>query len=283
MQTRLAIIGALLALAVGGGAAWWETAERPPSPPPEATEAEPEPEAPLPVPPVPPRIAEGADYEHCLAMLRDDPDGASAFADAWEATGGGEGAAHCHALAEITLGDPAAGATALEKLARESHAPALPRAQVYGQAVQAWLMADDADRAYNAATAAIALSPQDPELLIDRSIAAATTGRYLDAIDDLSAALKLDPKRADALTFRAAAWRHEEKLDRAQDDIERALSIDPENPEAFLERGILRQRRGDRAGAQTDWEKAIALSPDTATADLAQQNLSLLEAGPSGR
>jgi tetratricopeptide (TPR) repeat protein len=235
----------------------------------------------LPVPPVPPRIAEGADYEHCLAMLANDPDGANAFADAWEATGGGEGAAHCHALAQITLGNTMDGAQMLETLAGTSSAPPLARAQIFGQAVQAWLLADDAARAYAAASRAIELSPADPELLIDRSIAAATSGRYLDAVDDLSRALKLDPKRADALTLRAAAWRYEGKLDAAQDDVDRALELNPEYPEAYLERGILRQRRGDRAGAQADWEHAISLSPDTATADLAQQNLALLEAGPA--
>jgi hypothetical protein len=36
-------------------------------------------------------------------------------------------------------------------------------------------------------------------------------------------------------------------------------------------------------GARTDWERAISLSPDSATADLAQQNLALLEAGPVQR
>ena len=66
-------------------------------------------------------------------------------------------------------------------------------------------------------------------------------------------------------------------------DVGRALDLDPEDPDAFLERGILRQRRGDPAGARKDWEKAVALSPDSATGDLAQQNLALLEAGPDRR
>jgi regulator of sirC expression with transglutaminase-like and TPR domain len=58
---------------------------------------------------------------------------------------------------------------------------------------------------------------------------------------------------------------------------------DPDNAEALLERGILRQRHDDRAGARRDWERAIELSPDSTTADLAQQNLALLEAGPDRR
>ena len=102
-------------------------------------------------------------------------------------------------------------------------------------------------------------------------------------MDDLTHALDLDPRRADALVFRGAAWRHLGHPELAQDDIDRAFAQDPENPDALLERGILRQRRGDREGARRDWEHAIALSPDTATGDLAQQNLALLEAGPDRR
>jgi regulator of sirC expression with transglutaminase-like and TPR domain len=237
----------------------------------------------LPVPPTPPRVAQGEDYERCLTMLGTDPTGADAFADAWEATGGGEGAMHCHALAEIAIGNPQTGADMLEKLANASRAPSLARASVYGQAVQAWLMADDPARAYAAATLALTLAPNDPGYLIDRSVAAATMERYLDAIADLNSALKIDPRRAEALVFRAAAWRHENRLDLAMADIERAVSIEPNNAEALLERGILRERTGNREGARADWESAIALAPGTATADLAQQNLGLLEAGPRAR
>lgn len=235
----------------------------------------------LPVPPMPPRIAEGEDYERCLAMLSDDPAGANAFADAWQATGGGDGALHCQALAEIALGNTETGADMLEKLAGASHAPALARAAVYAQAVQAWLMADDPARAYGAATLAIALSPNDPDLMIDRSIAAATEGRYMDAIDDLNHVLALNPNRVDALVYRAAAWRREEHLKEAQADIDRAITLNPDYPEALLERGILRERSGDRAGARADWQRVIDLAPGAATADLAQQNLGLLEAGPA--
>ncbi len=237
----------------------------------------------LPVPPTLPRIAEGEDYDRCLGLLNADPAGANAFADAWEATGGGDGATHCRALAEITLGEPEKGAELMDKLASASHGSAAARASVYGQAGQAWLMAGEPGRAFGSATLALSLTPDDPGLLIDRSIAAASLERYDDAVDDLTHALDLDPHRADALVFRGAAWRHLNQLELAQDDIDRAFAQDPENPDALLERGILRQRRGDRDGARQDWEHAIALSPNTATGDLAQQNLALLEAGPNRR
>lgn len=237
----------------------------------------------LPTPPIPPRIAEGEDYDRCLGMLSTDPTGANVFADAWEATGGGEGATHCRALAEITLGASDKGAELMEKLANNSHGQLVARASIYGQAGQAWLMAGEPGRAFGAATLALSLTPDDPGLLIDRSIAAATLERYDDAVDDLTHALDFDPQRTDALVFRGAAWRHLNEMGLAQDDIDRAFAQDPENPDAFLERGILRQRRGDRDGARQDWERAITLLPNSATGDLAQQNLALLEAGPDQR
>ncbi len=279
MRTRGTLIAAAGLLIVAASAvAVWEL--RPSSP---VAVEEAESGEPLPIPPVPPRIAEGPDYERCLGMLAGDPEGANSFADAWEATGGGEGATHCLALAKLQLGDVEAGALMLEKLARTSKAPAAARATVYGQADQAWLMAGDASQALTDATLALTLSPDDPDLLIDRSVAAATLGHYDDAVDDLSHALELDGKRPDALVLRAAAWRHEGHLDLAQDDVDRALAQDPDNPEAYLERGILRQRKGDRAGAHADWMQAKTLAPDSATSDLAEQNLALLEAGPDRR
>lgn len=270
-----AMAGIALVLALLAGAAWWALH-------PEST-APAESDETLPLPPVPPRIAQGPDYERCLGMLNTDPSGARTFADAWFATGGGEGATHCLALATIALGEPDAGAEEMDKLAGSSRAPAAARAAIYGQAAQAWLIAGAPDRALASTTLALTMTPDDPDLLIDRSIADATLERYADAVDDLTQALGIEPRRPDALVFRAAARRHLSQLDLAQDDIDRAFVLDPDNPDALLERGILRQRRGDRTGARQDWEHAVQLSPDTPTGDLARQNLALLDAGPERR
>ena len=282
MKTRNAIIGgiALLALVAAAGSTWYVLGA---SVTDSDISADLSDDGPLPIPPVPPRIAEGHDYETCLGMLTNDPAGAETFAEAWEATGGGDGATHCLGLATIALGDPDKGAKILQDLADASHGTAVSRATVYGQADQAWLMADEPDQAFGAATMALSLSPDDPDLLVDRAVAAGLLERYQDSVDDLTHALDVDPKRADAYVFRGSAWRHMGQLELAQDDIDRALILDPDRPDALLERGILRQRRNDRSGARDDWERAISLAPDSSTADLAQQNLALLEAGPSRR
>jgi tetratricopeptide (TPR) repeat protein len=234
----------------------------------------------LPIPPVPPRIAEGADYNRCLDMLDSDPSGADALAATMAANGGGDAAEHCHALAQVALGNIDDGAGLLDKLATSSTEPSSFRAVVFGQADQAWTMAGRPEQAFASASNALKLSPDDPDLLIGHAIAALTLLRYTDAADDVTHALELDPKRADALVLRATAWRHLQKLDQAKTDIDKAFALDPDDPDAFLERGIIRQRLGDLAGARMDWEQASTLAPDTSTGDLAQQNLALLAAGP---
>jgi tetratricopeptide (TPR) repeat protein len=278
--SRHALLGAavvVLAVALGGGWWWTNLEPRPPAPVPEASEEV------LPLPPEPPRVADSPDYEACLGKLRDDAQGALGFAESWEARGGGDGARHCSALALLALGEPERAGSRLEALAARSAAGAAARAAVFGQAGQAWMVAGQALRAHGAFTLALALTPSDPELLVDRAIAAGMLGRFADSLVDADAALAQDGQRAEAWVFRAAALRH---LDRAQEalrDIERALALEPGSPEALLERGILRQLQGDTAGARADWENVLANSPDSAAADLAQQNLALNAAGPARR
>ena len=274
MKSARSLLFALLAavfLLAGGGAAWWFLAR-------EADEV-----AELPLPPEPPRLADGAEYERCLAMLRDDPEGALSFAEAWEATGGGEGARHCAALAQLTVGEPERAAEQLERLAIGSAAGPAARAAVFAQAGQAWMMAGEAGRAFAATTMALTLSPNDADLLTDRSVSLGTMRRYSEALADLDRALAIDPDRTEALVFRAAALRNTDRVDEALVAVHRALAIAPDNPEALLERGILRQLRNDSAGARADWQRVLNLAPDTPTADLAQQNLALSEAGPTRR
>ena len=276
MSARGAAIGGLVALLLCAGGAGWHWVGHGSSP-----DAAPAAPASLPVPPVPPRLVQDPRYEQCLAMLENDPRGAAGFAEGW--TDGAEGAAHCRALAEVALGDVEIGAGDLQRIAATSLAPAPARAAVYEQAAQAWLMAGNAAEALGASTSALALAPDNEDLLVDRAVAAAALNRFEDARSDLTHALEIDPARVEALVLRATAWRHLGHLDLAQDDVDRALALDPENAEALLERGILRQRHDDAAGARGDWQRAIELAPNSATADLAEQNLALLAAGPADR
>ena len=271
-RPNIAIVTALLLTAAGGATVW----RYQPVEPEQVTTA-------LPVPPFPPRIANGGAYEHCLLVLADDPDSAKAIADGWTASGGGDGAAHCQGLALIATGHPDLGAKRLEALAQASMAPDLARATVYAQASQARLMANQPEQARDDATQAVALAPLDTELLIQRAVSLGVLGKWDAVIADLTRALTLDASRSDAVVLRAAAWRLSNRLDLASADADRAIGLDPDNAEALLERGIERQRLGDAVGARADWQRARGLDPNSTTADLAEQNLALLDAGPNQR
>jgi tetratricopeptide (TPR) repeat protein len=148
------------------------------------------------------------------------------------------------------------------------------------------------------ASSALALAPGNADFLVMRAMAATASGRDEMAIQDLNQVLLAsaripnaqisnagapDVGRGDALVLRAGVWRRRNRLDLASADMDRAIALDPDDPEALLERGILRQRLGDLDGARADWEHARAVDPNGPVADLAEQNLALLEAGPKRR
>jgi Flp pilus assembly protein TadD len=274
-SARPLLLGALAAAALGALAATAWLAFRPDDPL-IAEEA-------LPLPPEAPRLAEGPEVDTCFALLRRDAEEARIFAARWLSEEGGEAAVQCEALARLALGEARQAAEQLETLAMRSRASHAARAAVFAQAAQAWLLAGQGQRAFAASTLALTLTPDDPELLIDRAVALGSLGRHAEAVPDLDRALALDPERSEALVFRAATWRHLDRIEPARRDIERALALAPANPEALLERGILRQLMGDTEGARMDWERAIEVAPGSAAAELAEQNLALSEAGPARR
>jgi Flp pilus assembly protein TadD len=271
----------LILLAALAGGAWWMVA---PAPAPVAT-------APSTVPPATPAVAPerlpaepavadapaGSDYERCMALAVIEPARAHAEAERWVAEGGGDAARHCAATALLQLGEIERAAEILEALGREALAPADARAALLAQAGQLWLALGRPDRAYAAATLGLAARMDDPELLTDRAIAAASQGRFEEAVDDLSRVVDLRPDRAEPLVLRASAWRQLGQKALAEDDLARALALHPASPDALLERGLLRRDQRNLAAARADWETAIRLAPESAAAELARDHLAALD------
>ncbi len=217
-------------------------------------------------------------YERCLAHAKSDPEEAFEDAIAWRDAGGGPGALHCTALSLVGLGQFEEAAGRLEDLAQsmKTFAPAA-RADVLGQAARAWLSAGRATRAFAAASAGLALDPDNVELIVDRSEVLASAANYWEALDDLNRALELDPDQIDALIFRATAYRYVDALDLSRDDLSRALAMAPGNVDALVERGIVRRLDGDDVGARADWLRVLELAPTGAAADNARANLARLD------
>ncbi len=211
------------------------------------------------------------EYLACLKLARSAPAEAEASAKTWEEQGGAGPARHCRAVALARLGRFAEAAEMLERLIDE--VPTRMKAGVLTQAGQAWLMADDAERAFRAQTRALEFAPNDVELLIDRSITLAGLNRFWEAIDDLNRASDLARERPEIYVYRATAYRFVEAYDLALEDVNQALELDPSHPEALMERGILRYQEGDIRGARKDWQAVVDVAPNTPAAVAAKENL----------
>jgi len=221
-------------------------------------------------------------YARCMDEARQKPAAAFEDANAWRIAGGGHPAEHCADVALIGLGRYADAGTRLEALADAmSKGPTELRAEVLGQAGQSWLLAGDPARAGAALTAAIALTPNDPDLLTDRAEAFAGEKKYREAITDLDRAVALDGKRIDALVFRASAHRALAQYDLARRDVDAALRLVPNAPDALLERGNIRSLTGDGAGARQDWQRVVQVAPNSAAESAAKANLAKPDGAPS--
>lgn len=219
--------------------------------------------------------AQEATYDRCLTLAKTDPGAARDMAAKWSAQGGAHPADHCYAVALIGLRQYKPAAERLDKLAVAmlTVAPDSLRAEVLDQAGQAWLLAGDAARAYNDTGAALALAPNNPDILIDRAEAAGEAGWYDKAVADLNDVLKADPRRVDALIYRATAYRALNKLDPALADADAAVRLAPSSAQAVLERGNIRGLKGDVEGARHDWQTTMTLAPGSAAALAAKANL----------
>jgi tetratricopeptide (TPR) repeat protein len=221
-------------------------------------------------------------YARCMEEARRKPAAAFDDANAWRIAGGGHPAEHCADVALIGLGRYAEAAGKLEALADTmTKGPAELRAQVLDQAGQSWLLAGEPARAAAVLSTALALTPDDADLLIDRAEALAGEKNYREAVADLDAALKLDGKRVDALVFRASAHRSLEEYDQARRDIDAALRLAPDQPDALLERGNIRGITGDEAGARKDWQRVAQVAPNSAAEGAARANLAKLDGTPA--
>lgn len=280
----------LLALGLSAGGFWLVGGDDPPAPEPavpaaveRAAQAAPARAAPEAQRPQPRPLAEpDGGYDRCMALALADPEQGVAEARRWRAEGGGEAAAHCEAMARLRAGDGEGAAEILEALGRGAFAPAEARAALLAQASQIWLEAGDFPRAYAAITQALILRPDDPDLLTDRAVIAASDGRFQEAIDDLTRVIDLRSILAEPYVLRASAWRQLGQMALARDDVARALTREPLNQEAWLESGFLKREANDLAGARRDWEQTVRIAPDTATAALAARNIVLLTAQPEG-
>jgi len=106
---------------------------------------------------------------------------------------------------------------------------------------------------------ALALAPNNPQLLAARAGAYADAGDDARAAADLAQAVALAPKSAEALMAQANAFIRADDFDRARQTLDDLIQSNPGADNAYFERGRLSLYRGDFATAIADFERASAV------------------------
>lgn len=214
----------------------------------------------------------------CVERAEALPDFALAEAKLWERQGGGADARLCQALAQMLRGDWEAAAPMLEASAAElTREPLVARANLWSRAATAWSKLHQNDKAEAALGQALALTPKDTQILMDRAILRAGAERYWDAVADLDKVVTHAPKMAEAWLLRGQAYHVLAQDTKAMSDVLQALQLSPQNSEALLLRGNLYAAKSDMVHAKQDWESVRRVAPGSPAAQVALENLNSLD------
>lgn len=236
-----------------------------------------------------------ARYSDCMDLAARTPDKAINKALVWQNEQGGIAARHCEALGLFYLAEYMEAAARLERIAEDMRvgkdmpvrlgkrmvATASMLADMYGQAANAWLMADEIVQAESAIDSALSLtingSAQEADLMVDRARIAAADEDFELALTDLEKVLKQDPGRKNILVLIAAAARGTGQFVRAEMAITEYQILYPEQTDGHLERGNLFDAQGLTAEARLSWLEVLALSETGLDADAARANIERID------
>lgn len=190
----------------------------------------------------------------CEALAGTAPDQAYEAGRAWVAESPVIEARYCLASAAYAVGRPQLAAEQFAAVARNlAGRPKEEQALAQSDAGNAWLLAGDPERALAAFQSALAFSPEDPQLRIDRARAYAYKTDWRRAEEDLNFAIDALGPAPLTLTLRAEARLQQGAAHLAVLDAEEALQLaktEPEMVEALLVRGRAIQARDQQAAAQ---------------------------------
>ena len=124
----------------------------------------------------------------------------------------------------------------------------------------------DYDKAIEAYTSAITLTPNFAIAYYNRGNAYYSKGQYDRAIENFNKMIAINPNDADAYYNRGIAYAKKGQYDRAIEDYNKAISINPNYAKAYNNRGFAYDKKGQYDRAIEDYNKAIALNPNDADA-----------------
>lgn len=222
--------------------------------------------------------SEEARFKECAALVKSDAQKAVSTASEWRINGGGVVARQCLGLAYAELGRWAPAATAFEQAAREAEkAQDARRADFWVQSGNAWLAADEGEKAKAAFDAALAVNSLTPELRgevhLDRARAAVSLGDLKAARIDIDRGLQLAAKDPFAWYLSAGLALREGNMAKANADIAKAVELAPDSPDVLLYAGTIAGTSGDIAAAKTFYNKVVRLAPNSEAARAAKAAL----------
>jgi serine/threonine-protein kinase len=118
---------------------------------------------------------------------------------------------------------------------------------------------------------ALAVHPDEPNLLAARGVADTIYSGHDVARATIDRALSLDPNNALAYYARGYLNGRTDKPDEAIADYTRAIELDPSFSRAYYQRSkVLNYPKNDHAGERRDLDRAIELAPDLITARMSR-------------
>jgi len=119
---------------------------------------------------------------------------------------------------------------------------------------------------------ALRLSPGNPAILTNLSVALLHQGNRTDAGEFAAKAYVADPRNIEALLVLADCHIHAGDLTRALDDYDRITALEPNIAEAHNNRGLVLHRLARPSEALASCERAIALDPSLSSAHVNRGN-----------
>lgn len=211
---------------------------------------------------------EEAQYRNCTSLAKSQPEQALSVANQWRINGGGLSARQCIGLAYAALERWPSAAAAFEQAAAEAETAKDPRrADLWVQAGNSWLAADDNGRAKKAFDAALAADTLTPELRgevhLDRARASVSLGDLGGARKDIDKGLELVARDPFAWYLSAALALREGNMKKAQAEIGKAVTLAPDDADVLLQAGTIAGTNGDMDAARGFYERAAKASPNS--------------------
>lgn len=217
-------------------------------------------------------------FASCAALVKREPERAVTVANEWRLRGGGILARQCLGLAYVALERWAPAAVVFEQAARESETEQRPeQGDLWVQAGNAWLAANEGAKARAAFDAALATALLAPEMRgevhLDRGRALVALGDLGGARTDIDKGLELVPSDPFAWYLSAALALRQGDLVRARRDIAKAIGGAPDDANLLLLAGNIAGASGEEEAARTFYRRSAQAAPGSDTARAAEAAL----------